>query len=422
MNIKTLESLSNRLIAISKETRDVTEIGDRKTKIIGSEGVTFTLVDDYADEFEFLIESLLLKEGWSDKYSYKFLEKSIQSIIGKQLRNKSSSVKQSVIDLEKAYETYNTKHLVYIPLVGIEMKKEEFHLGEVILKMMNQSLLSNIQDKIETILQKSRTDDETKKAATIHQNHILQSLLGKTCAEYSVIAEPVRSRERALEATRRVIDLIRFTIPAAYPKDFGVTVGIDGSIPGRSTLVTPTIASDGSKYSIGMSKTGPFSPFIINDKTTKIMDNIGVLSASKILQKPLKKVTNFEESILRGLHWFANSVTQIEEENSFLNKITCIETFLTPRDGNPIGTAIAEGVAMILGKDLDSRKRLKRRMKILFGKRSGISHGGKKIILETDLNEINEIAGSISVWMINNKNKFDSTKSLLEWLEDRKFE
>ena len=47
---------------------------------------------------------------------------------------------------------------------------------------------------------------------------------------------------------------------------------------------------------------------------------------------------------MRTIYWYANSQRQFEIENQLLNLIISLETLLTPRDGNPIGTAIAEGL------------------------------------------------------------------------------
>ena len=59
------------------------------------------------------------------------------------------------------------------------------------------------------------------------------------------------------------------------------------------------------------------------------------------------QVGEFERTLLHSVHWYSSSLTQYEIENQFLNLITCLETLLTQRDGNPIRTAIAEGVQFL---------------------------------------------------------------------------
>ncbi len=144
------------------------------------------------------------------------------------------------------------------------------------------------------------------------------------------------------------------------------------------------------------------------------------MDVSAILAKPVSALSDFERVLLRGLHWFGNALPQKEPENELLSLVTCLETFLTPRDGNPIGTAIAEGVALLLGNTLDERKKLKKRVKDLYGKRSSVSHGGEKAVLESDLIELREIAKNFIQRMISLGKRIQSQKELLEMIEDQK--
>jgi hypothetical protein len=97
-----------------------------------------------------------------------------------------------------------------------------------------------------------------------------------------------------------------------------------------------------------------------------------------------------------------------------------METLLTPRDGSPIANAIAEGVAFILSKEFEARKRIKKFIKDLYKKRSGISHGGHIEILEMDFLQLRDLCGELLNQMIKRKNEFNSQKMLLEWIENQK--
>ena len=148
------------------------------------------------------------------------------------------------------------------------------------------------------------------------------------------------------------------------------------------------------------------------------MKQIGVFDVATLLSQ--ETLTEYQETLLRGIHWFANSQTQDESENILLGLITCIETFLTPRDGGPVTTAIAESIAIIGGKDLASRKRLKKKVKGLYCLRSRISHGGKKAILDADLAALRQITAGLTMTMIQKRNDFETITAFLEWIEDQK--
>ena len=165
---------------------------------------------------------------------------------------------------------------------------------------------------------------------------------------------------------------------------------------------------------------GPLVPFELGDSDIKQMEEIGAFKLSDILAKPEKQLTDFEKTLLRTLHWFSSSLTQHEIENQLLNMITCLETLLTPRDGNPIGTAIAEGVAILIRTGYEDRITLKKKVQEIYRSRSAVSHGGKKEIFESDVKELEEISRTLIKTMIKRKDEFKSQKELLKWIEKQK--
>jgi hypothetical protein len=123
---------------------------------------------------------------------------------------------------------------------------------------------------------------------------------------------------------------------------------------------------------------------------------------------------------LRAVHWFSSALQQQELENAFLCQIIALETIFSTEKGNPIANSVSEGVAFILGQNLDARKRLKKTIKDYYGKRSGVSHGGKKVIMESDYFNLMNIVGSLIVHLNKKIDEFSSQKEFMEWLEDIK--
>ena len=164
----------------------------------------------------------------------------------------------------------------------------------------------------------------------------------------------------------------------------------------------------------------PTIPVHITEESVTKMEECGAMDAARVLEKPAEALADIERVLLRGLHWFGNALGHEEAENELLSLTTCLEAFLTPRDGNPIGTAIAEGIAILLSDQLEERKRLKKRVKDLYGKRSGVSHGGKKAVLESDLIELRDISKRLVHKVITLLGSVSSQKELLTVIEDAK--
>lgn len=211
----------------------------------------------------------------------------------------------------------------------------------------------------------------------IEREHFLGGIQNSVCAEFLVIAEPGRARERAEEETRRVLEILRYSIPSLYPDNCRINVSLMGEIS-RTSRWIPIISSDSKSFSESSRAVGPLVPFELGDSDIKQMEEIGAFKLSDILAKPEKQLTDFEKTLLRTLHWFSSSLTQDEIENQLLNMITCLETLLTPRDGTPIGTAIAENVAILIRTGYEDRITLKKKVQEIYRSRSAVSHGGRK--------------------------------------------
>ena len=222
-----------------------------------------------------------------------------------------------------------------------------------------------------------------------------------------------------LRRSARILDLFRFCIPALIPEGYVVQVGLQDDVR-QSMRIVPIFSTDGTSYTWIKRRTGPTAPFVVSQASIAEMSRLGIFEMAKVLEKPEDSRTDFEETIIRGIHWFANAQTQVERENQLLSLVTCLETFLTPAGTEPIATAVAEGLAILVFDDLENRKRLKRRIKDVDGKRSRVSHGGRKAVLDADLNDLREIAWHLTAHMIQRKDEFRTKSELLDWIEDQR--
>lgn len=395
--------------------------GDRRTRHLKVGEASFNLIDDYLDEYESVIEDLLIHLGWAEKWSEAYLDEALRRIIANTIiAGVADGLDQLIETLSSDFQRYSRIHVVRLPLFGIQTDIDSLSLGNIVLEEMTQTKVDDIAALSDEVLDRTTSAPEIVKFAKQKNREALQSLCGKVCARFEAVAEPIRAKQRAEEETRRVIDLLRYVIPAMAPKEMRTCVGIEGDVPFSSVRTSPIYAADRTQFSMSFDSRGPLAPLHINEGTLRTMEQIGVFTVSEILKKKHSTTTEFEEAILRGIHWFADASAQTEKENAFLGLITAIETYLTPRENNPIGTAIAEGVAITLTDQLENRKKLKRKLKSYYSNRSSISHGGGKTILDSDLAELTYISGRLTRWMIDHRSQFSTIAQLLEWVEDQK--
>jgi hypothetical protein len=395
----------------------------RLIRLITSEGIIFMLVDNAVNKYEKLLQQLLQHEGWQEKFSAEYLDKAIQRIVATLLKESETESAERLFDqLVNEYETFSSEYVVYVPLAGINLHADSFPIGNIQLRKMADAFIDELFDKAKTVTVLTLNSPEEKDANNAWTRRRLESLKGGVCAEFYAIAEPQRVRERAEKEIREVLDLLRYAISVLSERGLKIAVGLHGEVT-SAVQTTFIFALDGQSFQEHSTRVGSLSGFELTPENIGKMEQIGIFKVAEILKQP-RKVTDFERMLLRGIHWFATSQTQFERENELLNLMTCLETIFTRSGQGIIGPSIAEqvadGVARLLTTDLKNRNAQKQRIKDLYGMRSGVSHGGAKVILEADLKYLRNIAKELIFQMIELKDKYTTHEAFLKWLDERK--
>lgn len=422
MNEKAKERLIEDIVNLASNAVDPSAKGDRRTRIISSEGRTFALTDDFVDLCDAVRTRLLKDHGWSEKFSERYLDNLLHKLLADLIEGgNSAGASRALDDLISEFRSYTREHVVYIPLVGIEMSADTLEIGNVVLTKMTEDRLSQLTQDLESAVHSTTSPADVKeRVIEVQRTEVLDPLQGTVSAEARFLAEPARAMERAKEETRRAMDLLWYAVPALYTQPLRVAVGLQGEVLGSRRWI-PVQSQAPPSFNLHLETVGALAPFQLSQENLEHMDRIGVFTVSKVLQKRASQLTEFERTVLRGIHWFANSQIQVEKENELLSLITCLETYLTPRDASPVQTAIAEGVSIVLEAGVPKRRHLKKRIKEFYAMRSAISHGGRKAILESDLAELRLIAGGLTMRMIERIGAFTAQQDLLHWLEGEKF-
>lgn len=413
-----IESIVNRLSKINDYTSEpFSEDIYKNWCSFTRNGVKFYLYGESLATYNKLLKELLDKEKWSEKFSENYVDKVLKNTIFTLLESGIKKAKENFAKICSTIETYSTEQIIYIPLGGIVMYDvENIFLGKIQIIKITESILQEIIEATKKITRTTKSSPEEQNFIIQEDSEYLsREFLGEICAIYRVVAEPLRAIELAEQETQRALDLLRYSIPILHRNEDRVRIDLSSQVPfGRQ----PAITLSDIEYNKN-SQLRIFS-YEISVSNLEILKKIRIFELSDILRKPYEQVNEFEKLLLRGIHWFARSQTQVEVENEFLNLTTCLEVFFTPEGGDPISNSIAEGVAFILSKELTERKRLKDRVKKLYKFRSKISHGGHSPILTRDVIELKSIAMKLLVRMVDRSKDFSHRQDLVNWLEDQK--
>lgn len=145
-------------------------------------------------------------------------------------------------------------------------------------------------------------------------------------------------------------------------------------------------------------------------------ERVGAFALLDLLVRPEDGLTDLERALLRAVHWFAASQTQVELENRLLNLTTALEALVGPEDGTQIAATVAGRTALIVARG-EHRDGVRRFVRELYRARSGVSHGGAKRVAEADVKELRRVAAELIATLIRRKGRVRTKEELLGWLD-----
>lgn len=423
MNESKKQAIVGKLAYIITHTSDLASFSTAPppTYGMGIGSSTIRLIGDAAKQYEAVCGMLQNEAAWRDKFSKKYIEEIVNQLLSNVHRDGNADKAHEYLDAVIAdLNNYTLEHTVYLPVDGVVMMVHELKLGKLTLKNMSGEPLHNYEQQVETgIMQRSsypyHGNEQFFKA---WHKDVLPILSNKAVAIYTAIAEPTKAQERAEEEWYQIAHILRYLIFLAYQKNWHIGIGLRGDVRygvGEAVVMPSTYEA----FYRHQALKSPH-PFTINQEIVDVMEQAGVFVLADMLD-PLH-ATAFSNTLLTGIRWVANALTQDEPANEFLSLVSCLETFLT-REKTDIGSiqnAVATGVGWVLGRSPEDRANLHREMKPIYGKRSTVSHGGDQQEIAKLLPRLREIVGAFILTMVRRREEFRNggKKALHDWIDE----
>jgi len=173
--------------------------------------------------------------------------------------------------------------------------------------------------------------------------------------------------------------------------------------------------------------TAPNVRFVVNDKTdSRFAERAGEQLSSLLVELA---PSAFDQNLLTATTWVANAIRERNLARKYLSFYVAVEALLgrdklewKESEGfqKPI-LPIPEGVAFILGRGVDGRRKLSSQMSNLAKTRNRIVHRGYTEIDETDLRLLGSHAWSCCWQAALRREQFRQDDSFRDWLLNRKF-
>lgn len=423
----------NRLEALAKKVQDVSSLATppmtpfaRRRNILGYEGSAWSFVDGAADKYDHLVDEFYIKLDWMQKYSKKFTDLKVRELVSHAIDGDSTEdLSKRIGNINTEYEDYSLEQTIFIPLSGIKVESEVFEMGQIQIRRITPEFLQTNIDIAKAIIDLSTnaTSDKEYFKNEVDENIREAFVPPGAVAEYKIIARPDRAFEIARNKVSRVLDVLRCSIPLLHHRSDNVKVGFIGeaNITFRAAFAIDSVKQG---FNLDHSRSGPYRPLVLNERTYKTMEQHGLIYAVSLFEKPEDQLSKIEEAYVRAMHWLSDAERQVELENKVLSLVTCLETFFTPsRDsGLPISNTVAESIALLAETELEKRRHLKKMVKNLYNLRSRVSHGGGEIVDERDLMSLLDVAYWVIHYFYDKRAEYNSLEDVSKKVEDLKLQ
>jgi len=204
--------------------------------------------------------------------------------------------------------------------------------------------------------------------------------------------------------------------------------------------------ADSTKQSMSYEIKGARDLVHIDDRIPILMNDISGIQLESLFPEPFfftsisqghnwiwdisKKLdpNDLEKRLISSIEWIGKSIRDSDRSRAFTQLVIAIESIFTYDERGAlvtpsIASRISESVAFVLGKNLEERIQIVKQISDIYSKRSGIVHGGGKVISEKDLRETLLLVKKIVGEMTTNS-KFVEMKTIqnfYEWIKEQKF-
>jgi len=240
--------------------------------------------------------------------------------------------------------------------------------------------------------------------------------------EYLVtVSVKARTKSKARELADEMLYMLELFIYFAigqYKKEFCVNIISKVTNKYDSYL----IFEDGT---IGANFSNDFVDFVPLDDAYFLDSSIGNNKIWDLLF--VKQKTPLEKRIISAIEWIGKANCEMNNKNRFLFYVFAIESMLNYQEKNmitpSIAHSIAEGSAMILGKDYEERITIEKKIKEIYSIRSALAHGANKEISDEEMIMAMNVSKNIIITFLTDKDliEMNNIEKFYDYLKRKKY-
>jgi hypothetical protein len=300
---------------------------------------------------------------------------------------------------------------IWLP-IAMTYTESEFSIGKVHIKPMTPKLFNKWRKHIKG-LEEPKEIKAQRLRVFRQQQKVFQGLAAATV---TVVAEPKRALEIAVEESEKVISLLRFFSPAARnPRLISYCTLLGKLHIERLNYLEckgekPTrIGGDTLDKSIHY--------WALTDEKIAFMKSCGLDRLSDLLKQDK---TSFQEKLRDSLLLYSRGFLEKDLANKLVYILVALESLLLRDENEPIQNNIGERIAFIVGKTVDQRRSIIRNVKNTYSARSLFIHHGHSISDVDTLEKFMRNVWEFFLQLIRDMDRYATKEDLIDAIEDRK--
>ncbi|MGD1903077.1 MAG: hypothetical protein ACFB9N_12660 [Geitlerinemataceae cyanobacterium] len=378
MHLKSVQKIVSSLHKIASNSEGFAS-GDGKYSRYIHEEISYALSPELQALFSEQVSSILNYSDISEKFTEKYISKQLREIVVELLRNSSFNAEGGIQHIILELEAQQKQYSVYLALNGVKTNSR-INLGAVSIIPGGSSFISDLNHKLELICLDSKLEEDyISDVQKLAREGFEREFSTSAVIEFCVRAEPSRAKERAREESQFAVDILRLISKCCLPMGDDIRIGVRGE-----KFTTPRYSAAFSEDSFHPSNDFVGSSYWLdlNERNLGKARELGIIQLADRYHED--RLSALDEVLLRAIHWLSVAISQDEPETSLITLFVALECIFKQSHGSSISSVVCESTAFLISDSLEGRCRISQGVRKLYGKRSAVSHGGKKRVTEGD--------------------------------------
>lgn len=306
---------------------------------------------------------------------------------------------------------------VWVPIAQLHIESN-IKIGKVEFRPISEELIASWRDDLISRLLPSEMDEKSKNIREFFDLKFTKIMQGGTASVIQVIAEPNAARELAIFETQRSLSVLRLFSDAAIIPAVNCYVSIMGQENIESIISFMFKANLFSSYEQSLVDNSQ-RPWHVTDSFVVQLHKLGLLDIlSSILES--ESPSKFQESILDSVILYSEATRGKEYSNKLIYILSALEGIFLKDSNEPIQQNLGERMAVLIGKNLDERKRIIGNLKSIYGLRSSFLHHAHSIENNKEFAEFMFNAYRAITNTIGNQDRFSTKQEFVSAIDDKK--